>query len=74
MGSHLSLSCDNSGEASIPKSDLSPVSDVARVVARSSRKSQVDPMLPFLEGKIIGVASVLHTSTGALASSPVFAE
>ena len=35
-GSRLSLSCDNSGEASIPKFDLSSTSDTARVVTMSS--------------------------------------
>ena len=61
----VSLPCDNSGEASIPKSDLSPTSDIAGVAARSSPELQVDSMLPSLEGRIIGVASVLVTSTGA---------
>ena len=55
MGSHLSLSCDNRGEASIPRSDLSRVSDTAGEAARSSTELQVDPMLPFLEGKIIAL-------------------
>ena len=31
----------------------------------SSPQLQVGPMLPLLEGKIVGVASVLLTSTGA---------
>ena len=69
MPSHfsLSISCDNSGEASIPKSALSPMTDTAGVVARSSTELQIDPTLPFLEGKI-GVASGMLTSTGALGS------
>ena len=71
VGSHLSLSRDNSGEASIPKSALSPISDTKGMVARSSTELQVDPMLPFFEEKIIGVASVLLTSTRALGSEPV---
>ena len=38
MGSHLSLSCDNSGEASFPKSDFSPISDTAGAEAKSSTR------------------------------------
>ena len=43
-----------------PRSDLSPTSDAAEVVAGPS---QVDPRLPFLESNDMGVASVLLTST-----------
>ena len=50
------------------KSKDGPPSDAAGAVARSS---QVDPRLPFLEGNIMGVVSVLLTSTGALGSKPV---
>ena len=52
-------------DASVPRSDLSLTSDAAGVAARLS---EVDPRLPFLEGKKVGVASVLLTSIGALGS------
>ena len=50
MGLHLSLSCVNSGEVSIPKFCLSPTSDEAGVVAMSSPELCVEPMLAPLEG------------------------
>ena len=62
----VSRSCENSGEASIPRSDLPRTSDAAGVLAGSSPKLQVDPRMPFLEGNIIGVTSALLTSIGAL--------
>ena len=63
----VSRSCGNSGEASLPRSALSPASDASRAVARSSR---VDSRLLLLESRTIGVASLL-TSIGALGSQPV---
>ena len=62
----VSRSCENSGEASIPRSDLPRTSDAAGVLAGSSPKLQVDTRMPFLEGNIIGVTSALLTSIGAL--------
>ena len=63
----VSRSCGNSGEASLPRSALSPASDASRAVARSSR---ADSRLLLLESRTINVASLL-TSIGALGSQPV---
>ena len=52
---NIPCSCRNSGEASRPRSDLSPASDTSSVEARSS---QVDAR-HLLEGETTGVASLL---------------
>ena len=57
----VSRSSRNSGEASLPRSDLSPASDASKVVARSS---QVDSTLHLLQDETTGVASLL-TPIGA---------
>ena len=67
----MSSSCVNSGEASIPKPDLSSTTDTAGEVTLSSTELSVDPVRAFLEGKSVVVTSPLVESTGALGSQRV---
>ena len=67
MELHLPLSCTDSSDANIPMICLSSTSDDAGVVAMSSLEL-FDPILALLDGKSIGVTSVLLTSTGSSGS------
>ena len=60
--------CMNSGEANIPMLCVSSTSEDTSVVATSSPELYVDPKLALLDGKSIGVTSVLLTSTVTLGS------
>ena len=65
---YLSLFCVNSGEANIPRLCLPSPSEDTGVVVASSPELYLDPKLTLLDGKSMGVTSVLATSTMALGS------